>query len=85
MPPMNGDRSARIEIILGENIRAARELRGLTREQVAARIGVPVIHLARVEAGLALPSVIMFVRVAKALDVDADFLLGYSEQGGPRS
>ena len=85
MPPVNGHRSARIEIIIGANIRAARELRGLTREQVAERIGVPVAYLAQVETGRVWPSVIVFARVAKALDVDADFLLGHREQGGPRS
>ncbi len=53
---------------LGEQIRALREERGLTREQVAERTGLSAVYIKKLEAGeRTSPSFSVLERIARAL------------------
>jgi transcriptional regulator with XRE-family HTH domain len=61
---------------IGAAARRARKALELTQEDAAERIGVSVEFYARIERGNSLPSVPTFVRIASALGVSADTLIG---------
>ena len=61
---------------LGAAARQARKALDLTQEDVADRIGVSAEFYARIERGHSLPSVPTFARIAGALGVSADTLIG---------
>jgi transcriptional regulator with XRE-family HTH domain len=61
---------------IGAAAREARKSLELTQEDAAEKIGVSAEFYARIERGNALPSVPTFARIAAALGVSADTLLG---------
>lgn len=61
---------------IGAAAREARRALELTQEDAAERIGVSAEFYARIERGNALPSVPTFARIAAALGISADALLG---------
>jgi transcriptional regulator with XRE-family HTH domain len=61
---------------LGERLRAAREARGLTLDQLSASVGVSKAHLSRLESADRQPSVGILVEVAAALGTRVSALLG---------
>lgn len=61
---------------LGERLRAAREARGLTLDQLSVSVGVSKAHLSRMESGDRQPSVGILVEVAAALGTRVSALLG---------
>lgn len=65
---------------IGAASREARKALELTQEDAAERIGVSAEFYARIERGNALPSVPTFARIAMALGVSADTLLGFKEE-----
>ncbi len=67
---------ARIQANLGENVRLLREARGLTQQQVAKLAGVPRPTWANLETGMANPTLAVLVKVATALQVRIEELLG---------
>jgi len=68
---------------LGGRLRAAREARGLTLDQLSASVGVSKAHLSRLESGDRQPSVGILVEVAAALGTRVSVLLGEDAQGAP--
>ncbi|HUC00498.1 MAG TPA: helix-turn-helix transcriptional regulator [Solirubrobacterales bacterium] len=60
---------------LGENLRAAREEREMTQEQVAERSGVQAGEISRIETGKRDPQVSTLLKIAKALKVPPGKLL----------
>ena len=64
---------------IGAAAREARKTLELTQEDAAERIGVSAEFYARIERGNALPSVPTFARIAAALGVSADILLGLNK------
>src|ERR1700678_1713934 len=66
---------------LGERLRAAREARGLTLDQISASVGVSKAHLSRLESGDRQPSVGILVEVAAALGTRVSVLLGEDVAG----
>lgn len=64
---------------IGAASREARKALELTQEDAAERIGVSAEFYARIERGNALPSVPTFARIAMALGVSADTLLGFRD------
>jgi transcriptional regulator with XRE-family HTH domain len=66
---------------LGERLRAAREARGLTLDQLSASVGVSKAHLSRLESGDRQPSVGILVEVAAALGTRVSVLLGEDVAG----
>ena len=68
--------SHELAIVIGRAMRQARHALGLTQEQVAEKLELSVEFCSRIERGTSLPSLKTFVRLAEALQVDANTLLG---------
>lgn len=62
--------------LIGQRIRTARKLRGLTLEQVAEHLGFATESVAHIESGASKPSLQTFLKLADYFDVSADFLAG---------
>jgi transcriptional regulator with XRE-family HTH domain len=60
---------------LGERIREAREMRGLTLEDLSSRSGISVDGLERVESNRVIPPLGQLVRLGKALDMKMGYFL----------
>jgi transcriptional regulator with XRE-family HTH domain len=60
---------------LAEALRAARQARDLTQEQLAEAGGLSVVHLQRLEAALGNPTLATMYALAEALDVPVTALL----------
>jgi transcriptional regulator with XRE-family HTH domain len=60
---------------LGERIREARELRGLTLEDLSSRTGISVDGLERVESTRAIPPLGQLVRLGKALEMKMGYFI----------
>ncbi len=60
---------------LAENIRAVREARGLSQQQIARAAGIPRATWTNLESGGANPTLAVLVKVANALQVRLDELL----------
>lgn len=61
--------------VFGERLKAAREAKGLTQDQLSALVDTSPNHLSALERGLKLPRLETFVAIANALDLSADALL----------
>jgi transcriptional regulator with XRE-family HTH domain len=72
---------------IATQLREARDIRSMSRADVAAAAGMHVSQLGRYEKGIVQPDVWSLVRLADALSVSADYLLGRSEdiEAGGRS
>ena len=66
--------------IFGERLKVAREMRGLNQRQLGERLGVPPSSIAHFEGGRRKPSFDNLHRLAGALEVTTDFLLGLAEE-----
>ncbi len=60
---------------MGQKIKAAREQKGYTQEQLAERLNLSVQHVSVIERGVKAPKLETFIKIANELDVNADFLL----------
>lgn len=69
----------RLAKTIGGAAKAARLARGLTQEDAADLVGVSLEFYGRIERGRTLPSVPTLLRVATALQVSADVLLGLDQ------
>lgn len=66
----------RISANLGHNIRALRETRGVTQQQIAKAAGIPRPTWANLESGAANPTLSVLIKVANALQVRVEELIG---------
>lgn len=64
--------------LIGENIKAYRELKKLTRKELAKEIGISDSTLAGYENGHRLPNVDILIKLSDYLDVSMDYLSGRS-------
>ena len=60
---------------VGQRIKAARETKNLTQEELAALVNLSTTHVSVIERGLKVTKLDTFVAIANALDVSADALL----------
>ena len=60
---------------IGSRIKAARERKHLTQEDLAAIVDLSPTHVSVIERGVKPPKLETFVNIANALDVSADMLL----------
>lgn len=60
---------------VGQRIKAAREAKNLTQEELAALVNLSTTHVSVIERGLKVTKLDTFVAIANALDVSADVLL----------
>jgi transcriptional regulator with XRE-family HTH domain len=65
--------------IFQERLRTARDLRGLSQTQLATNAGLPASSVSHFESGARKPSFDNLKRLASALDVTTDYLLGRSD------
>jgi transcriptional regulator with XRE-family HTH domain len=61
---------------LADNIKALRETRGLSQQQIAKAAGIPRATWTHLESGAANPTLAVLIKVANALQVRLDELLG---------
>jgi transcriptional regulator with XRE-family HTH domain len=66
---------------LGDRLRSAREVRGLTLDQLSASTGISKAHLSRLESGARQPSVGILVELAGVLGTRVGTLLGEDAAG----
>lgn len=60
---------------IGSRIKAARERKKITQEELAELLGMSTTHISVIERGVKPPKLETFIRIANALDVSADYLL----------
>ena len=60
---------------IGRRIKAARERKGLTQEELAEEVNLSPMHVSVIERGVKLPKLETLINIANALDVSADVLL----------
>ena len=60
---------------VGQRIKAAREAKNLTQEELAALVNLSPTHVSVIERGLKVTKLDTFIAIANALDVSADTLL----------
>ena len=61
--------------IVGANIRRLRKDQGLTQEEVAFRAKIDLTYMSGIERGKRNPSLLVMVRIAKALSADLSDLI----------
>jgi len=66
--------------IFPERLRAARKLRNMEQAELAAKAGLPATSISHFEAGARKPSFDNLRRLAQALTVTADYLLGQVDE-----
>ena len=62
--------------MLAENIKAIRKQRGMTQEELAARLNVVRQTVSKWEKGLSVPDADLLKRIAEILEIDVSTLLG---------
>lgn len=65
--------------IIGANIAAFRKAKGLTQEQLAAKLGVSPPAVSKWETGSSCPDIALLCPLARALDTHVDALLQFEE------
>lgn len=66
--------------VFAERLKAARELRGWNQTELAAAAGLPPSSIAHFEGGKRKPSFETLRRLANALEMTTDYLLGRTDQ-----
>jgi transcriptional regulator with XRE-family HTH domain len=61
--------------VLGERIRTARQMRGLTLEDISSRTGVDVVTLKRIESNEMAPPLGQLIKLGKALDMKMGYFI----------
>src|SRR5438094_840074 len=78
-PVISGERSSpnisRLYLVVGERLRFVRELKGVTREHLAAELGVSLTSLSQIEGGHQHPPLEWFYLAASALGADVTEIL----------
>jgi transcriptional regulator with XRE-family HTH domain len=69
-----------LEIPFGERLRTVRLRRGYSQSQLADILGTDRMHISHFETGQRLPSFDTLGRLIGALNVSADFLLGFTDR-----
>lgn len=69
--------------MFGERLRAIRKARHMTREQVGKAAGMAATSVGNYERGDSAPDVPALLKLCAALNVSADYLLGFSDEERP--
>lgn len=67
---------------IGKNIRALRQLQGVTQTKLAERVGVASAYISQIESTIRVPSVRVAHRIAEALGTTVGALLGETPDSG---
>lgn len=60
---------------VGRRIKQAREVKGLTQEQLAEKVSLSASHMSVIERGIKPPKLETFVEIANVLEIDANSIL----------
>ncbi len=63
------------KVTLGQRLREVRLKKRYTQQQLAAKASIGNVYLGEIERGLKMPSLNSFIRIIKALDIPADYIL----------
>ena len=63
---------------IGQNIKKYRELRGLTQQQLADKIGMGINFVGKVEVAFSRPSIPTLVKIANALEISLMDLFNFN-------
>jgi transcriptional regulator with XRE-family HTH domain len=66
--------------IFSSRLKSARETAGWTQDQLSGRAGLPLSSIAQFETAARKPSFDSFRRIAAALGISADYLLGLTDE-----
>ena len=66
--------------MLSENIKNLRKAKGISQEELAIKLNVVRQTISKWEKGLSAPDSEMLIKLAKALSVSSDYLLGIDER-----
>lgn len=69
----------------GQRLRGLRIQKNLQQQELAGLVGVSVVQYGRYERGVSLPAAEMLQRLANALGVSGDYLLGGADAGAARA
>ena len=61
--------------VLGKRIRTAREMRGLSLDDISSRTGIDVATLNRIESNKMVPPLGLLIRLGKALDMKMGYFI----------
>lgn len=61
--------------LLGKRIHEARKSKKLTQDELAEMINTSTVYISEIERGIKMPSIPVFISIAEALEVSADYLL----------
>lgn len=67
---------------LGNRIREARKKKNYTQQKLAEEADIGEVYLSEIERGTKMPSLKVFMKIADALNVSADYLLRYELSSG---
>ena len=70
------------KLTMGDRIKEVRKKRKMTQEQLAECLDVSVEFVGQIERGIKLPSMQVFIKLIKTLNVSADYLLRDSVSTG---
>jgi transcriptional regulator with XRE-family HTH domain len=79
--PIDGD----LDLEMGNRIRDLYEARGWSQQELAWRANVSITKVNRIVTGAQGMSAQILLRLARAFDVSADYLLGLTQDKRPRS
>jgi len=68
---------------LGKNLKRARKERGMTQMQLALEIGTSLSLVSKYESGKTVPRITAAARIAEALDISLDELIGTESSENP--
>lgn len=68
------------KVVFGERLRSCRKEKGLKQTRFCEMVGISQPNLSAYEKGRLAPTLEGLVRIADALDVSADYLLGRTEK-----
>jgi transcriptional regulator with XRE-family HTH domain len=73
--------------LFGKRIRELRKLRGLSQDDLGAKIGIDQKHMSRIELGKSYPSLDRLIQISDALEVDlpALFVFGHLDTNAKRT
>lgn len=63
------------KVALGNKLKTARISKGYTQQALAERIDIADMYLSEIERGVKTPSLNIFIKMIKELDVSADYIL----------
>lgn len=74
-----GDTVSKIVILVGERIRALRQLRDLSQEKLALKAGMNTSYIGQVERGEKSATIVSLEKIAFALDVDLEEMFHFDK------